>query len=150
VGRPFADLAEPADRAGVVGATEEVAKGRRDVVDVEHRVHTPAGVRWVTSTVAAVRDGGQPLYLYLQVQDITDRQEAAEALQRSEERFRLLVEAVVDYAIFMLDPTGVIASWNLGAQRIKGYAAGEIIGQHFRIFYTPEARERRHPEYELE
>ncbi len=56
----------------------------------------------------------------------------------SEERFRLLVESVTDYAIFMLDPGGHVATWNLGAERIKGYKADEIIGKHFSIFYPPE------------
>ncbi|WP_377806430.1 PAS domain S-box protein (plasmid) [Azospirillum sp. A29] len=57
-----------------------------------------------------------------------------------ERQFRLLVQSVVDYAIFMLDPTGVIRSWNAGAARMKGYAADEIIGRHFSSFYTPEDR----------
>jgi PAS domain S-box-containing protein len=61
-------------------------------------------------------------------------------LFESERRFRLLVEGVVDYAIFMLDPDGIITNWNAGAERIKGYRADEIIGQHFSIFYTPEDR----------
>jgi len=61
-----------------------------------------------------------------------------EELRRSEERFRLLVERVQDYAIFMLDPDGRIASWNIGAERIKGYSASEVIGRHFSIFYPPE------------
>ena len=60
------------------------------------------------------------------------------ALRDSERRFRLLVEAVKDYAIFMLSPEGVIASWNEGAHRIKGYTADEIIGKHMSIFYPPE------------
>lgn len=63
---------------------------------------------------------------------------AEQALRESEERFRLLVAAVKDYAIFMLDVNGHILSWNSGAQRIKGYTAEEIIGKHFSIFYTPE------------
>ena len=62
-----------------------------------------------------------------------------------EEAFRLLVEAVVDYAIFLLDPDGNVLSWNLGAERIKGYRADEIIGRHFSAFYTPEARRRGLP-----
>ncbi len=62
----------------------------------------------------------------------------------------MLVEAVEDYAIFMLDPTGHVVSWNSGAQRSKGYTDEEIIGQHFRVFYPPEAQARRHPEHELE
>ena len=69
---------------------------------------------------------------------------------RGDEEFRLLVESVKDYAIFMLDPTGRIVSWNLGAERAKGYRAHEIIGKHFSTFYTPEAIARRHPERELE
>src|SRR5688572_22012217 len=64
--------------------------------------------------------------------------------------FRLLVEGVADYAIFMLDPAGHIASWNLGAQRIKGWTADEVLGTHFRRFYTDPDRDRRHPEHELE
>src|ERR671921_774432 len=72
-----------------------------------------------------------------------------EALRASEERFKLLVEGVKDYAIFMLDPEGYITTWNEGAQRIKGYEAEEIIGEHFSIFYTDRDVERRHPEEEL-
>src|SRR3569833_3111815 len=65
----------------------------------------------------------------------------AKALSDSERRFRLLVDAVVDYAIYMLDPEGIITNWSTGAERIEGYAAAEAIGQHFSIFYTPEDRE---------
>jgi PAS domain S-box-containing protein len=63
---------------------------------------------------------------------------APEAAADSEERFRLLVESVADYAIFMLDPNGYVQTWNVGAERIKGYQAAEIIGKHFSIFYPPE------------
>ena len=73
-----------------------------------------------------------------------------EQARLSEERFRLLVESVRDYAIFMLDPDGHVATWNAGAERIKGYRADEIIGQHFSIFYPPEALARGWPEHELE
>jgi PAS domain S-box-containing protein len=67
-----------------------------------------------------------------------------------DERFRLLVEGVADYAIFMLDPDGRIVSWNSGGERIKGYRADEVIGRHFSLFYTQEAIDRGHPDYELE
>ena len=92
------------------------------------------------ASLAAVRDAArQPLYLFLQVQDVTAQRAAEDELRLSEERFRLLVDAVEEYAIFMLDPGGHIVSWNAGAQRIKGYRADEIIGQHFRTFYPPRA-----------
>ena len=58
-----------------------------------------------------------------------------------ERRFRLLLEGIIDYAIYMLDPTGIITNWNAGARRIKGYEATEVIGQHFGMFYLPEDRE---------
>src|SRR5262249_62250339 len=67
-----------------------------------------------------------------------------------EERFRLLVEGVKDYAIFMLDPAGRVVSWNAGAERIKGYRAGEIIGQSFEKFYPREAVDRGWPRDELQ
>src|SRR5829696_7420448 len=72
-----------------------------------------------------------------------------EVLRRSEERFRLLVEGVKDYAIFMLDPHGYITTWNEGAKRIKGYEEEEIIGEHFSIFYTGQDIERGHTDEEL-
>ena len=81
--------------------------------------------------------------------DITTRKRAEEALRQSEERFRLLVSEVADYAILMLDPEGRIASWNAGAERIKGYRSEEIIGQHFSRFYPTEDVERGKPAHEL-
>ncbi|MDQ5823556.1 MAG: PAS domain S-box protein [Chloroflexota bacterium] len=77
------------------------------------------------------------------------RHEAETRAHHSEERFRLLVEGVRDYAIYMLDPEGVITSWNPGVQRIKGYTPEEAVGKHFSIFYTPEDRERGEPKRSL-
>ncbi len=136
--------------AGLAKALTRVAQGDRDTVQVEHAI-TERPDRRLMSTVSSVRDAqGRPLYLFLQVQDVSAQREAEAELRLSKERFRLLVEAVQDYAIFMLDPDGRIASWNSGAERIKGWTESEIVGQHFRIFYPADKQEERHPEHELE
>lgn len=117
----------------------------------EHEIAGYEEVRTARATVAPIRDSdGVPLYALLQVQDITAQRAAEDRFRRSEERFRLLVSAVEEYAIFMLDTEGRVASWNSGAERIKGYRADEITGQHFRIFYPEEQQRRQHPEHELQ
>lgn len=82
--------------------------------------------------------------------DLTDRKMAEETLKQSEQQFRLLVQSVTDYAIYMLGPDGRLTNWNPGAQRIKGYRAEEVIGQHFSMFYTPEDRAAGEPQRALE
>ena len=98
----------------------------------------------VSALVAALRSARERAQ-----KSTKEAQEHRESLRESEERFRTLVEGVKDYAIFMLDPAGRVASWNEGARRIKGYEFEEIIGRHFSVFYTPEDIEREHPEEEL-
>ena len=135
----------------LLGVLDDIVRRPLDVVQLEHGVTGAPDHRRVRATLAPVRDSaGRPLYLFLQVQDVTVERAAVEELRKSEERFRLLVEAVQDYAIFMLSPEGVVVSWNAGAERSNGYKAEEIIGRHFRVFYTPEQQEARHPEHELE
>ncbi len=93
-----------------------------------------------------MRDETGALIGYAKVtRDITERQQALQDLLDSETKYRRLVEAVVDYAIFQLDVNGVVTTWNSGAQRIKGYAPDEIIGKHFSLFYTDEDRARDVP-----
>lgn len=102
--------------------------------------------RWGLETDAA----GKPHAILEINSDLTKQRETAARLLQSEERFSLLVSAVVDYAIFMLDPEGIVLTWNEGAQRIKGYTAEEIIGRHFSLFYPAEDRVARKPEHGLE
>ena len=100
---------------------------------------------------ALQRDGdGKPVAVLSIIHDISDRKRDEDALRASEEKTRLLISGVKDYEIVMLDPHGHITTWNEGAQRIKGYRAEEIIGQHFSIFYSREAVEKGHPAEELE
>ncbi|MDB5485737.1 MAG: Histidine kinase [Tardiphaga sp.] len=82
--------------------------------------------------------------------DLTERKVAQEALRRSEEQFKLLLQSVTDYAIYMLGPNGDVSSWNSGAQKIKGYQPQEIIGQHFSKFYSEEDRQIGAPQRALE
>lgn len=93
---------------------------------------------------------GEGTILFGAIRDVTERKLTEEKMLQSEERFRLLVQGVKDYAILMLDPQGLVVSWNEGAQRIKGYTAAEMIGQHFSRFYTPEGLEAGEPARVLE
>jgi PAS domain-containing protein len=90
---------------------------------------------------------GQHLSLVSQEDGVKPSQQ--DVLIRSDEIFRLLVDGVKDYAIFLLDPAGIVATWNQGAERIKGYRAKEIIGKHFSCFYPREAAESKWPDREL-
>jgi PAS domain S-box-containing protein len=133
---------------------EAISSAGEDLTTFEHDLPTFPGEtpsRTVRVTLAPIRDSRrQVLYVFAQVQDISPQREAEAELRRSEETFRLLVRAVGEYAIFMLDVDGSVISWNAGAQRIKGYTADEIIGRSFRIFYPPEEQATGHPSRNLE
>jgi hypothetical protein len=106
---------------------------------------------WANVVITALRDARGQLVAYAKVtRDLSERRRAEEALRQSEQRFRLLVQGVRDYAIFLLDPSGRVATWNEGAERIKGWSQEEILGQHFSRFYTAEDIADGKPPRELE
>lgn len=129
------------DAAATVGRIE----------DEGWRVRKDGSKFWADVVLTAIRDeSGELLGFGKVVRDLSERRRVEDALRRSEERSRIFVEAVQDYAIFMLDTSGHVASWNVGAERIKGYKAYEIMGQHFSHFYPEEDIKNGKPMMELE
>jgi PAS domain S-box-containing protein len=148
LGLPLSRLFTPNHPEEVQG--REDSSGRSTIAG---RWSRPDGSSFLSSLVRAPlrsEDASMVGYAITVVEGVPKGRDGQPILDTSEERFRLLVDGVRDYAIFMLDPQGVIASWNAGAERIKGYSAKEAIGSHFSRFYTPEDIARRHPWKELE
>ena len=101
---------------------------------------------WATVVIDAIHDDAGTLIGFAKVtRDTTDQRQQQEHLRESERQFRLLVNGVTDYALYMLDLNGIVTNWNAGAQRIKGYSAAEIVGQHFSKFYTEDDRAAGRP-----
>ena len=106
---------------------------------------------WSHVVIDPIRSPNGDLLGFAKVtRDLTERMLAEQSLKQSEEQFRILVQGVTDYALYMLDPSGRITSWNLGAQRIKGYLPQEVIGQHYSLFFSEEDREKGEPQRALE
>jgi PAS domain S-box-containing protein len=132
---------------------EDINAFGEDLTSFEH--YLPVSTREkpsriVRATLAPIRDPRhQVLYVFAQVHDVTAQRAIESDLRRSEETFRRLVTAVKEYAIFLVDVDGKVVSWNAGAERIKGYLAHEIVGQHVRVFYPAEDQATGHPEHNL-
>jgi PAS domain S-box-containing protein len=118
--------------------------------DENWRVRKDGSLFWANVIITALYNPDGSVRGYAKItRDLTERLRNEESLRSSEERLRLLIDGASDHAIFMLDIDGYIASWNAGAQRLKGYTRDDVIGQHFSKFYLPEAVERKWPEHEL-
>jgi PAS domain S-box-containing protein len=143
IGQPFAKFFIPEDQAREFPQQALAAAARTGRFESEGwRVRADGSRFWALAVIDPVHDHDGKLIGFAKVtRDMTERQLEQGRLLESGRQFRHLVESVTDYAIFRLDKEGLVATWNRGAERIKGYSADEIIGRHFSVLYT----ERRRP-----
>jgi PAS domain S-box-containing protein len=142
VGQHFSKFYTRDDRMAGLPARVLEAAARDGHYEAEGwRVRKDGGRFWAAVEVDAIHDENNKLIGFAKVtRDITERQIAQQTLRETARQFQVLIGGVTDYALFMLDPNGLVVNWNAGAERIKGYSAGEIIGQHFSRFYTDRDR----------
>ncbi|WP_022682212.1 hybrid sensor histidine kinase/response regulator [Sphingobium bisphenolivorans] len=152
IGQHFSRFYTPEDQAvGLPARALGTAEKEGRFESEGWRVRKDGTRFWASVVIDPIRDPGGKLLGFAKVtRDLSERRAAQEALRLSEERFRILVQGVSDYAIYMLDPVGTITSWNTGAERFKGYTADEILGQNFARFYSDEDRIAGRPSRALE
>lgn len=152
VGQHFSRFYTEEDRKA--GLPEKVLRTAREEGKYEGegwRVRKDGTRFWASVVVDAIKDDSGKLVGFAKItRDMTEKRQTQQALLETERKFRILVQGVTDYAIYMLDPEGRVTNWNAGAQRIKGYAPDEIIGEHFSRFYTPEDLKAEVPKKALE
>lgn len=151
IGQHFSRFYTDEDRAtGLPARALQTARDQGKFETEGWRVRKDGSRFWAYVVIHPVRDSGGTLVGFAKItRDLTERKQAEDTLRRSQEQFRLLVQGVTDYAIYLLDPGGFVSNWNPGAQRIKGYRPEEIVGQHFSRFYTEEDRAAGLPERAL-
>lgn len=152
IGQHFSRFYTEEDRAnGLPQRALSIAASEGRFEDEGWRLRKDGSRMWAHVVIDPIRSPEGALIGFAKItRDLTERLKVREELRQSEERFRRLVQGVKDYAIYILDPDGRVSNWNAGAVRIKGYAADEIIGKHFSLFYTPEDREAGEPARALE
>jgi len=143
VGKHFSTFYTDEDRkAGVPDKVLETARREGRFEGEGWRVRKDGSRFWASVVIDAIKDDEGKLIGFAKItRDMTEKRKAQQALIEAEQRFRILVQGVTDYAIYLLDTEGRVTNWNAGAARIKGYSPDEIIGKHFSHFYTPEDRE---------
>ncbi|HVR40632.1 MAG TPA: PAS domain S-box protein [Thermoanaerobaculia bacterium] len=151
IGKNFSMFYGPEDLENEKPSHElETAEAERRIEDEGWRIRKDGTRFWANTVITVLRNDDGTVRGFAKItRDLTRRREAEERVRQSEEMFRLLVGSVKDYAIFLLDPTGHIATWNEGAHRMKGYEPHEIIGKHFSTFYPEIDIRNGKPEREL-
>jgi PAS domain S-box-containing protein len=150
IGQHFSRLHTPEEQLADIhrGLLTAEAEGKFEVEG--WRVRKDGSQFWASVVINPIRANDGRLFGFAKItRDVGDRRTAEEALRQSEQQFRLLVEGVTDYAIYMLDVAGYVTNWNTGAQHIKGYTKDEVIGTHFSRFYTEEDRANGIPDKAL-
>jgi PAS domain S-box-containing protein len=152
IGRHFSTLLPAEDLANGKAERELAAcRAQGHTEDEGWRVRRDGSRYWAFVSITLLRDErGEPRGFAKVTHDLSERRRAEEQLRLSEERFRMLVDGVADYAIYMLDPGGIVTTWNSGAEKIKGYRAVDVIGRHFSMFFSQDEQIAGRPQAELE